>query len=304
MNGPHDKKLRFAVVGLDSSHSTELASRLIGAHPQSDQNLGVGQVVAAFPGGSGIGEVDQIQPRCETFSNWGAIIVDGLEDLLKFRLDGALITSIDGRVHLEQATPFIEASILTFIDKPLTCSPAEARKIRALAESHRAAVFSSSSVRFDAAVTVAQRGQALVTVDVYGPAPLEPTNPGLYWYGIHAVEMLYALMGRGCRQVCCCFGEQSEVVTAVWQDSRIATLRGLRTGCYAAGALCGTTRGVTHVVPNLGTMYFELAKRIAVFWQTGQAPVDLAETVEAIDFIDAAIRSAQQDGGWVRLSPD
>jgi len=298
-----DETLRFAVVGFDSGHSTEFTSRLIGTNPQQNQNLGEGQVVAAFPGGSGIGEFDQIEPRSEAFKSWGAAVVDKLEDLLEFELDGALITSIDGRVHLEQAKPFIEADIPTFIDKPMTCSPAEARKIRALAEHNNTPVFSSSSVRFDAAVVAAaQHGKAIATVDVYGPAPLEPTNPGLYWYGIHAVEMLYTLMGPGCRKLSCCFSEPTEVVTAVWNDGRIATLRGLRVGCYVGGALCSTAEGVTHIVPDMDTMFFELVKKIASFWRTAQAPVDLAETIEIIDFIDAALRSVQQGGEWVTLN--
>ena len=35
----------------------------------------------------------------------------------------------------------------------------------------------------------------------YGPAPLRERNPGLYHYGIHAVELLCTLMGPGCRRV-------------------------------------------------------------------------------------------------------
>ena len=300
-----DDKIKFCVVGFDSSHSTEFVSRLIGSNPRQSQNVGGGQVVAAFPGGSGIGELDQIEARTETFRSWGAVVADKLEDLLEFEVDGALITSIDGRVHLEQARPFIEAGIPTFIDKPLTCSPAEAREIQRLAESKKVPVFSSSSIRFDAAVvSMAARGNAIMTADVYGPAPLEPTNPGLYWYGIHAVEMLYTLMGPGCREVNCRSSEPSEVITAVWNDGRIATLRGLRIGCYAGGALCGTAEGVIHIVPDVETMYYELVKRIVPCWRTGEIPVDLAETVEIIDFIDAALRSVQQDGAWVTMNLD
>ena len=300
-----NEQLKCAVVGFDSSHCLEFASRLIGKNDIPDQNLGAGDIVAAFPGGSGIGETAAIPERTAIFKDWGATIVDRIEDLLDFELDGVFINSIDGRVHLEQARPFLEAGIRTFVDKPFTCDPAEAREIQQISESTGTPAFSSSSARFDTAVAEAARlGNAIRTVDAYGPAMLEPSNPGLYWYGIHTVESLYTLMGPGCQEVACCFDEACEVVTAVWDDSRIATVRGLRIGCYAGGALYGTQEGVMHLVPDMMTMHFELLKRIVDFFRGGEAPVPLAETVELIGFIDAALKSANRGGAWVKLSTE
>jgi len=37
--------------------------------------------------------------------------------------------------------------------------------------------------------------------NVYSPAHLEKTHPDLFWYGIHGVEVLYTIMGTGCKNV-------------------------------------------------------------------------------------------------------
>ena len=59
-----------------------------------------------------------------------------------------LIEAVDGTVHYERAKPFLEAGLPCFIDKPFTCSVADAKKIIALAEQKKVPIFSSSSLRY------------------------------------------------------------------------------------------------------------------------------------------------------------
>ena len=66
-------------------------------------------------------------------------------------------------------------------------------------------VWSASSLRFALEVQDVQRRReelgAVVGADAYSPATMHPRNPGLLHYGVHGVEMLYALMGAGCQTV-------------------------------------------------------------------------------------------------------
>ncbi len=64
-------------------------------------------------------------------------------------------------------------------------------------------VWSASSLRFALEVQDVQRRReelgAVLGADAYSPANLHPANPGLTHYGVHGVEILYGLMGTGCR---------------------------------------------------------------------------------------------------------
>ena len=73
-----------------------------------------------------------------------------------------------------------------------------------LAQKHKTPVFSSSSLRYStnlrASLADPKLGKVLGCVS-YSPCSLEPHHPDLFWYGIHGVEPLFAIMGPGCESV-------------------------------------------------------------------------------------------------------
>src|SRR5204863_5925223 len=101
------------------------------------------------------------------------------------KVDGMLIESQEGGVHLERARPFLAAGVPCFIDKPFTCGVADARKIVELAAQKKVPLFSSSSLRYAPELVkfmADQHGKILGAL-AYGPSPLHERNPGLYHYG-------------------------------------------------------------------------------------------------------------------------
>ena len=87
--------------------------------------------------------------------------------------------------------------------------------------------FSSSALRFNDIVT-GMKARDAFAVDVWGPGPMEERHYlDLSWYGIHAVEMLYTLMGTGCEEVTRISGGDfqsgSDVVVGKWKDGRVGT---------------------------------------------------------------------------------
>ena len=54
-----------------------------------------------------------------------------------------------------------------------------------------------------------------------------PFHPDLYYYGIHGVEALYAVMGTGCTTLTRKVAPDSDVTTCTWKDGRVGVYNAL-----------------------------------------------------------------------------
>ena len=126
--------LRVGVIGTDTSHVPAFA-KLLNSDPGAADHVAGARVVAAYKGGSkdiadSIGRVDQFAEDART--KYGVEVVPDIPTLLS-KVDVVLLSSLDGRVHLEQARPVIAAHKPLFIDKPLAATLEDAREIARLA---------------------------------------------------------------------------------------------------------------------------------------------------------------------------
>jgi predicted dehydrogenase len=311
---PPGKVLRVGLIGLDTSHVTAFTALL--NDPANPDHIPGARVVAAYKGGSP--DVEASATRIEKFTaelrdKWKIEIVDSIEALLP-KVDVVMIESVDARVHLAQARPVIAANKPLFIDKPMAASTKDAAEIVRLAKAAGVPVFSASSRRYVEDVLMLQGDAKVGTVtgvSTYGPATLEPHHPDLFWYGVHAVETLYQLMGPGCVSVSRTHTEGTDVVVGTWADGRVGIVRGVRAGKYSTygQTVFGTNDVVsaTSEMPLPGgakrrTGYYGLLKRTIEFFQTGKAPVSPEETVESLAFMEAADLSKTRNGAAVKLS--
>jgi len=288
---------RIGIIGLDTSHS-EIFTKMI----NSGEVKGGYKVVAAYPHGSpDIPAALKMKPGIITaVKGMGVEIVDSIDALLK-KVDVVLLETIDGRPHYEQALPVIRAGKRMFIDKPIAANLEDAKRLFAASRKYKSPIFSSSALRFDPTVqNVANGSIGKVTgADVYTPAEIDPHHIDLAWYGIHGVEMLFTVMGPGCKQVSRVYQEGTDLVTGVWDDGRIGTVRGIRTG---SANIAGTAFGEKGIVP-LGpfSSYVPLVEKIIAFFDTGIPPVSAAETLEIFAFMDAADLSRRENGKRISI---
>jgi virulence factor len=289
--------IKLGMLDFDTSHVVEFSRRLHHKGVAEEQWVDGAEIVVACPGESRI-MPERIPAYKREIEKLGIPLVDRPTDMIG-KVEGMLIESQQGGVHWERARPFLEAGLPCFIDKPFTCGVADAKKLAALAEAKKVPLFSSSSLRYAPElvrfVNDLKHGKVLGAV-AYGPAPLHDLNPGLYHYGIHAVEMLYTLMGPGCQRVTCTHERDTDVVTGQWKDGRLGTVRGIRSGKSTYGCLVFTEQGVQTVPIGTAYIYRELLKKIVEMFQTKRAPLEVAVTVEIVAFIEAALRSGQNHG--------
>jgi predicted dehydrogenase len=295
--------IRLGIVDFDTSHAVEFTKRLNHVGIAEDQWVEGARVVAGVPGRSEI--APEVIPRnLETLKGYGIAILDDPAELFG-KIDAVLIEAVDGSVHLRRAMPFLEKGMPTYVDKPFACSMADAKAMAGLAMEKHVPLMSSSSLRYAPEVIASQGGKGpsgeILGVSTYGPAPTHPRNPGLFHYGIHPVEMLFTLMGAGCRRVSCLRTPGAEVVTGVWDDGRVASVRGIRDGKQDYGFTVFGKKGVVTQGVSTRYIYRELLKQIVGMFETRQAPIDLRETLEIVAFIEAARKSAEANGSPVDL---
>src|SRR5262249_5668524 len=139
---------------------------------------------------------------------------DSIEELCR-QVDAVLLESVDGRPHLAQVRPVLEARKPVFIDKPVAGSLGDAIEIYRLAQVRKVPVFSASSYRFyDSMVALKKTDVGDIRSAIsYGPAHLEPHHPDLFWYGVHPAEGLFTIMGTGCESVVRTSTPDTDIVT-------------------------------------------------------------------------------------------
>lgn len=292
---------RVGIIGLDTSHAVAFAKSL-NSDQAGDRFKGF-KIVAAYPQGSKDikSAVERVPKYIEQVKGYGVKIVSSIDELLK-QVDVVLLESNDGRVHLEQAIPVINAKKPVFIDKPIAASYKDAKAIFDLAAKNNVPVFSSSSLRYMEAIQSAIGGSvgAILGANTFSPATIDPTHPDMFWYGIHGVEMLFTLMGTGCESVTRFHTEDADVIVGRWKGNRVGTFRGTRKGKSDYGGTVFGEKGNITLGDFKG--YDPLLEHIVEFFDTGVAPVNKQETLEICAFIEAADLSKNNQGKAVSLS--
>ena len=294
------KELRAGIIGTDTSHVPQF-TKILHSHPEWKV-----RVVAAFKGGSP--DLPLSANRLEGFAKTiqeehGVELVESIDALLA-RVDVVLLTSVDGRPHFAQVTPVLKAGKRVFIDKPLAASLEDVHRIVQLSRQTGIPFFSASSVRFHGDIPQLRENASVGDVKkVQASYVLNKIefHPDLFYYGIHGVEALYAVMGTGCVSLSRTIEGDADVTTCKWKDGRIGVYHGMLKGDAKQPLI--TVWGQKGMATTSGPVNTEeLVRRIAEFFHTGRSPVDVEQTIEIFEFMTAAQLSKERNGAEVALA--
>jgi predicted dehydrogenase len=287
------KTIRIGMIGLDTSHCLAFADLL--KKGDADPQLAGCKVVLVYPKGSPDIEssVKRVPEYTEKIKAMGVEIIDDLDAMIA-QVDAVLLETNDGRPHLEQVIPVLKAKKPVFIDKPIAASLVDTIAIFELAKHYQTPVFSSSSLRFSKDAQAIRNGSIgdVLGCDTYSPCSLEPTHPDLFWYGIHGCETLFTIMGPGVETVVRTQTPGFDVVTGTWNNGRIGTFRGIRTGSSGYGGTAFGTKGIASAGQYDG--YKPLVVEIVKFFRSGEVPVSPEETTDLYAFMEAADESKRR----------
>lgn len=269
--------MRIGIIGTENSHADHYIR-----HFNTERRFGSHRITA-LAGGPG--------ERNQALAEKGAIddVVAEPADLLG-RVDAAIICSRDGNRHPAEALPLLSARMPVLIDKPLACDMAGAQSILSAARESRVPVASFSALRLAEETRKLAGGDVPEVVSVAGPADATSEYGGLFFYGIHVVELALALApGRPIEEI-----TVADVDTAVVVTARAGATR-LLLEFDKPEVRAGTSWRVRTVGPTaaaeirLGTDYVApVAAALATMLDTGRAPLSEAELLAPVEILATA----------------
>lgn len=223
--------IRVGLIGLDTSHAPTFTKIL--HDPNDPFHIPGARVVAAYPGGSPDMEISI--SRVGGFTNelrdkYGVMILDSPEKVAE-ACDLVFILASDGRVHPAMLRAVAGRQKPVFMDKPFAVSTADAQEIFAIAAETNTRVFASSAFRYadglvNALESIHSSGEKIKSCSIRYWFQRQETQGRYFWYGIHASEMLFAIMGKGAHLVEVSNGGAKETITVWHADGRQSTLIG------------------------------------------------------------------------------
>lgn len=289
-------KIKIGIIGTDTSHA-KVFTRIFNdpTHPNA---VAWGTVTAAFPGGSPdlplsinrvAGYVEELR------DGYNVAIKDSIEEVAD-QCDAILLTSVDGRVHYEQFSQLAPFGKPVFIDKPLAVDPADAQRILELARSSGVPVMSCSVRRYAEDLTselarfMEQGDNPVMGAECFGPIEYINQMPGWYWYGIHIVDPLIAVMGPGCRKVTVFRGNHQDVAVGEWNGGRLGIARANFLPNRSHGTVIhGSEQSVWIDTARDGmAKYAHLLNGLKQLFEEGIPAVSPVESLEVIRFMQAA----------------
>ncbi|MFD0671053.1 gfo/Idh/MocA family oxidoreductase [Cohnella sp. GCM10027633] len=298
------KPLRIGMIGTDNSRIVHFAKYM---NDESDPwHVPGARLVAAWPGEPSPDfpmSVGRIGGYTATLRDRYGVAIEESIDAVAGQCDAWMLEAVDGRVRETLFARMLPYRKPIFIDKPFALSTVAAASMIRQAKALGTSFMSCSALRYADALTRAlSEGDEISGADFYGPLLLEPTQEEYFWYGIHAAEMLFRALGPDCDSVRALRTDDHDVVVGVWNDGRIGTIRGNRTGNETFGGALHRTKGTTGMqVAETDKPFLASLTEAALAFFRGEGGIDPRETLAIVRFLEAANESLRE-GRTVRLS--
>lgn len=207
--------IRIGIVGAENSHTVAIAKTL------NIQKLVPGFRVVCLWGESG--------KLAREAAGTGQIptIVNRPEDMIGM-VDAALVDHRHPKLHLPAVKPLLEARLPLFVDKPFCYRLGEGKAFLDRAAKLKVPVCSFSVLPKQAS-SVALRKEAaglgrILSVVSTGPCDIRSKWGGVFFYGIHQVDMVVRLLGHDVTHVEVHLGRKNHTATLFSASGAVSTM--------------------------------------------------------------------------------
>lgn len=289
---------RLGIIGSDNSHAeafSKLANLDDGYNGFKIDNARVTHIYGSDP------------VRTREVAENGKIpnIVTRLEDMLA-GVDGVICVWRHGSKHLRDTEPFLKAGIPAFVDKPLASSVADARQLIETAQQTNVGFTSFSSLYFaqstrDFVDELKKSAGTLTAGCSSGPAKFDDEYDGIFFYGIHVVQMMNAVWGYGCESVHATLHRRNCVAVCKFTSGPLVSLNLMANAKYAFHTVAFGTEGWKELSGEMTSSYYDGMKVFLDVMRTGKWVLSPEQLLEPIQIL-AAIQKSVAEGREVKLT--
>ena len=277
--------IRIGIVGAENSHSAAVAKTL-----NVRKRVPGCRVVAIW------GETDEFA-RKSAEAGEIPVIVKRPQDMIG-RIDGVMIDHRHAKYHLPAAEPFLKAHLPMFIDKPFCDRLAAGRNFLARARRMKVPVTSFSTVPASGSFGVFRRQVARLrdvsAATSAGPCDLQSPYGGVFFYGIHQVDVLLELFGIEVEAVSVSQAApgRSAVATLHWKSGVVGAMHCLMGSKAGFQVSVTTPEGVVGAkLESDADPYLAGVKRFCRMFKTGVEPIEHRRFLAPIAVLEAMAKS-------------
>lgn len=288
--------IKIGIIGAENTHTIAIAKAI-----NIDKEVEDCKVVVVW------GETKELAEKAAAEGQIPKIVEDPTDMLDE--VDAVVIDHRDGKYHLPTAIPFVKKGIPIFIDKPLCCSLSEGKEFFKLVQQYRTPVTSfsvlplqQSFLKFKESLPSLGKLSAIVSA---GPCDLKSPWGGIFFYGVHQVDVLIHLLGYEVTYAQVNLNGDYSTGTLYYKDGIIATLNLLKdrvAGFYIMAI--GEKDTLARKLEFDNKMFLPGIKIFTEMFRTKKEPTyftDYTKILAAVAILEALQKSIERNGEKIQI---
>ena len=281
--------MRIGIVGAENSHAAAIGKL-----------LNVEKAIPGFEVTHLWGEAPQFVEK--TLASVKIPHVVARPEEMLGQVDAVMVDHRDGKHHLDAARSFVEAGMPVFVDKPLGTSLAACRAFLSLRRKTGAPVVTMSAIPHQACVAGLKADVAAAApvriAHFIGPGDAKSEYGGVFFYGVHQVDLMVELFGPSPRRVRAALNGSTMTAVVEYADDLNATITMAKAGSNFRVAVCGEKGEFLKPVVNDANIYVPTARIFTTMFATRKEPFDDRRMLAPVAILEA-ISEAIGTGGAV-----
>ncbi len=277
--------MKIGIIGAENSHTAAIA-----------KTLNVDQAVKGFTVDYVWGETEECAKAAKKAGKIKTIVKTPKEMLGK--VDAVIVDHRHPKFHLKAVLPFVKKGIPTFVDKPFCFKSEEGKEFLKIARKHGAPVTSFSVVPHQKSFVNFVKGLDkmgdILAGGTSGPCDLKSPWGGIFFYGIHQVDMVLIAFGYNVKSVLVTKNGNGATGQIIYSDGKIVTMDLIKEGCTGFGISALGTQGTCQKAIKFdANTYLGGIKEFTHMFKTGVEPLSDEAMLKPVMVLEALQRSVK-----------